>query len=289
MKILLVNNISLSFDKFNEQNKLLMQSAKEINIDLEIMNNARLTSELAKNENIVKKFKAILFYDKDIFLCKKLENLGCKVLNCSDCIKNCDNKALTYQILENHNIPIPKTYIVPFLFYYKKKYLNEFVETIISKLSLPLVAKKWFGSEGQQVYLLHTKNEIFKLIKKEKGKELLFQQYYSECHGSDIRINVVGNEVVACMHRKSSTNDFRSNLSNGGFAKTYSPSDKEIEIAKLSAKALNCDFCGVDILQTKNGPVVCEVNSNAHLLNIYKVTTINVAKKILDYIVNYIN
>lgn len=286
MKILLVNNVSLSFDKFIIQNELLFNTAKDMNIEIEIANNADLFYDIYKNKNWFKNYDAILFYDKDIFLCKKLEMLGFKVFNNSECIKNCDNKAITYQILEQNGIAIPQTFILPLMFFYKKEYIIGFVDKIVSELSFPLIAKKWFGSEGQQVFLLNNKEEIFDLIEKEKGKELLFQHYYKECKGTDIRINIVGNEIVASMKRKSVNGDFRSNLSNGGTAEKYSPTKEEQEIALSSSKALNCDFCGVDIMQTNDGPVVCEVNSNAHLLNIYKVTGTNVAKKILEYIVN---
>ena len=89
------------------------------------------------------------------------------------------------------------------------------------------------------------------------------------------------------MHRFSK-NDFRANLSNGGNAENYKPTDIEKEIALKASKALGCDFCGVDILQTKRGPVICEVNSNAHLNNIYKITGMNVANTILKYIVGKI-
>ena len=57
----------------------------------------------------------------------------------------------------------------------------------------------------------------------------------------------------------------------------------------MSAKSVGYDFCGVDILQSNRGPLVCEVNSNAHLLNIYKISNVNVAKDILNYILSKIN
>ena len=40
-----------------------------------------------------------------------------------------------------------------------------------------------------------------------------------------------------------------------------------------------------DILFGENGPILCEVNSNAHFKNIYDCTGENVA----DYIIEYIN
>jgi len=284
MKILLINNASLNANKFKQQNELLFNAAKDLNIELEIKRNIDIKYYYDSNGSHIENIDcdAILFYDKDITLANLLEKNGYKVFNSSECIKNCDNKALTYKILADNKLSIPKTYIFPLLFYPNVQNNLFYIEKIESELKYPFVAKKWFGSEGQQVFLINNRQEFVNLLDKEK-QELLFQEYFAECFGSDIRINVINNEIVASMHRFSK-NDFRANLSNGGNAEKYEPTDKEKELALKASKALNCDFCGVDILQTKNGPVICEVNSNAHLNNIYKITGINVAYKILNYI-----
>ena len=284
MKILLINNASLNANKFKQQNELLFNAAKDLNIELEIKRNIDIKYYYDSNGSHIENIDcdAILFYDKDITLANLLEKNGYKVFNSSECIKNCDNKALTYKILADNKLSIPKTYIFPLLFYPNAQNNLFYIEKIESELKYPFVAKKWFGSEGQQVFLINNRQEFVNLLDKEK-QELLFQEYFAECFGSDIRINVINNEIVASMHRFSK-NDFRANLSNGGNAEKYEPTDKEKELALKASKALNCDFCGVDILQTKNGPVICEVNSNAHLNNIYKITGINVAYKILNYI-----
>ena len=284
MKVLLINNASLNANKFKQQNELLFNAAKDLNIELEIKRNIDIKYYYDSNGSHIENIDcdAILFYDKDVMLANLLEKNGYKVFNSSECIKNCDNKALTYKILADNKLSMPKTYIFPLLFYPNAQNNLFYIEKIESELKYPFVAKKWFGSEGQQVFLINNRQEFVNLLDKEK-QELLFQEFFAECFGSDIRINVINNEIVASMHRFSK-NDFRSNLSNGGNAEKYEPTDKEKELALKASKALNCDFCGVDILQTKNGPVICEVNSNAHLNNIYKITGINVAYKILNYI-----
>lgn len=91
--------------------------------------------------------------------------------------------------------------------------------TIEQELAYPFVAKKWLGSEGQQMFLIKNQSEFMDLLNKEK-QELLFQEYFSECFGSDIRINLVGNKIVASMHRISKSY-FRANLSNGGIGVKY--------------------------------------------------------------------
>ena len=80
-------------------------------------------------------------------------------------------------------------------------------------------------------------------------------------------------------------NDFRANITNGGSMEKYNPTKEEVKMAIDTCKALNLDFGGVDILFGENGPILCEVNSNAHFKNIYDCTGENVA----DYIIEYIN
>ncbi len=286
MNILLINNASLNTDKFKQQNQLLFDAAKDLNIELDVKRNIDIKYWYDSNGSFLERLNcdAILFYDKDITLANLLEEKGYKVFNSADCIKNCDNKALTYKILADNKLPIPKTFIFPLLFYPNVQNNILFIEKVENELAYPVVVKKWFGSEGQQVFLVKNRQEFVDLLNREK-QELLIQEYFSECFGSDIRINVVNNEIVASMQRFSK-DDFRANLSNGGVAESYKPTESEKILALKAAKALGCDFCGVDILQTQKGPVICEVNSNAHLNNIYKTTGINVAGKILSYIKN---
>lgn len=114
-KILLVNNQSLNQEKFLIQNQLLFDSAKELNCSLDIKTNCDVINILLENNKL--DYDAVMFYDKDIILAKTLENMGLKVFNSSEAINNCDNKALTTLCTQKNNIPIPKTSIIPLIFY----------------------------------------------------------------------------------------------------------------------------------------------------------------------------
>ena len=281
-KILLVGNRSLNQEKFKVQNELLFDAAKKYNCFLDIKTNCDVFSHLQENNNL--DYDAILFYDKDIYLAKHFENMGKKVYNSSSAILNCDNKALTCLCLEKDNLPMPKTSIIPLLFYYDKNYLNSYIDSLIEKLKLPIICKEWFGSWGEQVYLLKTREEIVEIIEKKKGKELLFQEFIKESSGEDIRVNVVGDRVVASMKRRSINGDFRANISNGGIMGNYIPTKEEEALALRCAKSVGCDFCGVDILQSTRGPLVCAINANAHLINIKECSGVNVGEEIIKYI-----
>ena len=66
--------------------------------------------------------------------------------------------------------------------------------------------------------------------------------------------------------------------------KDYTPSKEECELAVKASHAVGTSFAGVDLLFGKDGPIVCEVNSNAHFKNIFQCTNVNVADHIMHYI-----
>ena len=72
-------------------------------------------------------------------------------------------------------------------------------------------------------------------------------------------------------------------MTAGGQAAPYTPTRDEAQLAIRCAEILGADFAGVDLLFGEDGPLLCEVNSNSHLLNIYECTGINIADSMFDY------
>jgi D-alanine--D-alanine ligase len=86
---------------------------------------------------------------------------------------------------------------------------------ISARLGFPLVVKEAYGSFGLQVYLIHTMEELLEKVKEMGNRLFLLQEYIASSKGKDIRLNVVGDQVVASVMRISET-DFRANVGNGG-------------------------------------------------------------------------
>ena len=81
--------------------------------------------------------------------------------------------------------------------------------------------------------------------------------------GSDFRVDIVDGEFISCYGRKAKKGDWRTNVTSGGSVILRDDfDDKLIEVAKNSAKALNMDIAGVDIIydRQKEEYVVLEVN-----------------------------
>ena len=265
--ILVVNHF-LRTDKFNELHSHLVNTAEKMNISLDIKTNLQLATEKTVKSDFV------LFWDKDISLAKRLEKMGLPVFNSSDSIAKCDDKARTYIELEGV-IPQPETLIAPKCYF--KSDMTDFVDRAVEILGLPLVFKECFGSFGAQVHLCNSKEEILSHITE---KPFILQKFIKESTGRDKRLEIVDGKCVSAVFRENK-NDFRSNVTNGGKMTVCTPDEKEIKTAVIACEKLGLTFGGVDILE--NGDV-CEVNSNAHIINIMNTSGVDIAPFIFEAI-----
>ncbi|MBT8256558.1 MAG: RimK family alpha-L-glutamate ligase, partial [Bacteroidia bacterium] len=187
------------------------------------------------------------------------------------------NKWTCFQILSKANIPVPQTYL-------GNAYNFEAVLQHLGKA--PVIIKILQGTHGQGVILAETYQSALSTIETLKAAKVRFiiQEFIAESKGCDLRVIVVDGKVVAAMKRQSQEGDFRSNLHRGGTSEVIELTQKEESVALRAAKALRLGVCGVDILQTNNGPVVLEVNSTPGLEGIETTTGIDIAEKIIHFI-----
>lgn len=294
MNAWLVTNEFLNTNKYTELNQFLIDAAKKVGIHLLVKTNAELLVTIGKNGVIERMIHEenpafVLFQDKDIRLAEYLESLRLRVYNSAKAIEICDNKAMTHLALSQYGIRMPKTILAP-MTYENIGYTNySFVSDAEAQLSYPMIIKECYGSFGQQVYMVKSHEEAINCIKKIGGKPFIFQEFVRSSYAKDLRLHVVGDQVVATMYRYADDGDFRANISNGGKMKCYTPTKEQIDIAVATIKAIGLNFAGVDLLfDEQGGPIVCEVNSNAHFKNIYDCTGVNVAEKMIAYIMSNI-
>lgn len=285
--ILIINEF-LHSEKFNEIHTWLMEAAKKYNIKMLLKTNAEILIDIStvpSKEHKEQIADFVLFWDKDVRLAYYLEQLGYPVFNSSKAIELCDDKSLTHLTLMNCNVPMPRTIIAPKTFE-NIGYTNyDFLTEVAHSIGFPLVIKESFGSFGQQVYLVKDYNELMEKVKQIGTRPILFQQFIKSSFGRDIRIQVVGKQVIASMYRYSEDGDFRANLSIGGKMKALQPTKEQCELALRCCEKIGLDFAGVDLLFGKeDSPVVCEVNSNAHFKNIFDCTGVNAADAIIEHI-----
>ncbi|WP_026693768.1 ATP-grasp domain-containing protein [Peribacillus kribbensis] len=290
----LVFNGSLSSEKFMEQIEWLHREGLQMGMDFTKIPNHELIPAIEDGRAVIKGgYEGILpdfvfFWDKDIRLAYHLEKMGMKLFNSARSIEVCDDKSLTFQELADHGIKMPKTILAPKVFKGLKISGWESYHQIGRELGYPLIIKEVYGSFGAQVYLIENEDQLRSKVTELEDTPYIFQEYIASSFGRDVRLNVVGREVVAAMYRKSET-DFRANVTAGGKMYPFTPTKEQKELAVRSAELAGTDFAGVDLLfGEEDEPILCEVNSNAHFKNIYDCTGVDVANKMLEYIANYL-
>lgn len=283
----LVVNGFLESDKFNQIFSWLVQAAWGQGCRLEIKTNTQLLPALAMGGELTlpgaRQPQFAIFWDKDTRLARLLEKAGLRLFNSAGSIEICDDKARTYLELLGSGIRMPRTVIAPKVFGPEGFPNWDFLDGAARALGYPMVIKECYGSFGQQVWLVHGREEAARCLSHIQNRPCLLQEYVASSRGHDIRIQMAGDRPVAAMYRHNE-NDFRANVTNGGLMEAYTPDAAQVKMAQEVMRALELDFAGIDILEGEHGePVLCEVNSNAHFVNMWKCTGVNAADEIIRH------
>jgi ribosomal protein S6--L-glutamate ligase len=190
------------------------------------------------------------------------------------------DKLRSIQLLSRAGIGIPKTI-------FSRGFAD--IDDVMHELGgPPIIIKLARGTHGRGVVLAESRKAARSVLQgfylmDDDGTNILLQEYVEESAGTDIRALVVGGQVVASMKRQSLTDDFRSNLHQGGQGSIVKLSDDERKTALKAARAMGLSICGVDMMRSKRGPLVLEVNSSPGF-GIEQVTGRDVASKIIEYV-----
>jgi ribosomal protein S6--L-glutamate ligase len=195
--------------------------------------------------------------------------------NESQAISRSRDKLRSLQLLARDGIGLPVTG-----FARSTKDIDGLIHTVGGT---PLVVKLLEGTQGVGVVLAETEQAAESVIAafRQLNANILVQEFIKEAAGSDIRAFVVHGKIIAAMKRQAPEGEFRSNLHRGGTASTVKLTPEERSTAVRSAKILGLGIAGVDLLRSKHGPVVMEVNSSPGLEGIEAATGIDVAGAII--------
>ena len=211
---------------------------------------------------------------------RQLEMQGVYTVSSSIAIARSRDKLRSMQLLAKAGVGIPKTVV---------SRNSADIDNLLEKLGgMPVIIKLARGTHGNGVVLAETKKAAKPVLQafyltNEDGTNILLQEFVEESAGTDIRALVVGGRVVASMKRQSLDDDFRSNLHKGGEGKVIKLTEEERKMAIKAAKAMGLNVAGVDMMRSKRGPLVLEVNASPGF-GIEHVTKRDVATPIIEYI-----
>lgn len=193
-------------------------------------------------------------------------------------IARSQNKVRTLQIMNRKNVPIPKT-----VFSINPDDIEEQIELLGGA---PVIIKLQEGTHGLGVILADSKKSAKSIIDTfiNMDASIMLQEFVKESNGEDIRAIVAGGNVIASMKRIGVEGDFRSNIHRGGTGESVVLSNKEKRTVLRAARFLGLPVCGVDLIRSKRGSLLIEVNSTPGFQGIEAYTKVNVAEEIIKYI-----
>ncbi|MNO61397.1 Ribosomal protein S6 modification protein [compost metagenome] len=212
-------------------------------------------------------------------LIRHLERLGVRTFNSSQSIDTVKDKLYTQQILAESNLPVPKTMLI------RSKVDVDLVER---HLGFPVVVKTISGSQGSGVFLAETKLKFMDLIEMinayKENATMILQEFVESSRGVDLRVLTIGGRAVAAMKRFSGNESFKANYSRGGKVEPYEINPEIEWLALETARLLNLDIAGIDLLFDGDHYKICEANSSPGFEGLESCCNVNIAEEIYNFL-----
>ena len=213
-------------------------------------------------------------------MARTLEHDGFKVVNSVKCNEICNDKWYNQIIFQRNNINTPATFLIRHAegaIFAAEKLGNNY----------PMILKTSIGSRGVGVMWVESAKALMGIVqllyRENKYVDILLQEYIKTDY--DVRVIVVGSEIMGAMKRPIAEGDFRSNVSQGSEPEIFELTELEAKESLQAAKAVDGDIVGVDFIPAKNRekdkPYMIEVNSTPGLLGIEATLSKSAAKPIV--------
>ena len=279
--------IGLIYDRIRFEEKEMIKAAKKINVNLKPIDSKDLCLNLSKSEGEYRELfgdialQRCISYFRGLHMTAILESKGVPVVNSYKVMATCGNKLLTTLALIKAGIPTPETIIA----YTPASTLNA-----LEEVGYPAVLKPVTGSWGRLLALMKDRYSAQAIIEsREEMSNPLLQIYYVqkwiERPPRDIRIIVIDDEVVAASYRYAPQNDWRTNVARGGRSEVCPVTPELEDIALQASKVVGGGVLAVDCMEEESKLLVHEVNGGVEFKGLMKATAINIAEKILEYVV----
>lgn len=277
-------------EKFYRQSGRIAEELQKLGVETQVKTNAEIARLITADGGVTVDACAdfAVYLDKDKYLGRMLEKSGLRLFNRAEAIEICDDKASTYLALCGKGVPVVPTVPAPLCYTKGTRADEKFLRSVGETLGFPVVVKTSYGSFGVGVCLARNEAELRALAQELLYTPHCYQAFVEESAGRDLRVIVVGGKAIGAMERRAKDGEFRSNIELGGTGEKAVLDENSRAVAESAARALGLDYCGVDVLLTKRGAVVCEVNSNAFFEGFEVATGVNVAKAYAEYIVGII-
>jgi len=275
------NTITALYDTIRLEEKLLIESAKKNDINLEMVDCKKLFVNLNDKKNFDGPvLQRCVSYYRNLHSTAAIEGQGTKVVNCLNTGIFAGNKLFTHMLLQKVGVPTPDATVA-----FSKDSALESLE----KNGFPKIIKPTVGSWGRMVSKINDMDSAEGII---DGREAMypihqvhFLEEFVERPPRDIRVIVIGDNVAAAIYRNSGDGNWKTNTHLGGSAEICEITNELEDICIKAKDAVYGDIVGIDLMESNDkGMVVHEINNTTEFRNVVRVTGVDIPKLMLEYV-----
>ena len=193
------------------------------------------------------------------------------------------HKFQSLKTLARHNVPVPRSLWLP-----KPADVSSFISELGTE---KLIIKTNLGSQGKGVMLGGSLAQTRAIVEYLHAAQATFfiQEFIEESAGQDIRVLVLGGQVIGAVKRKAQDpQEFRSNYSLNGSAHAITLTPTQEKLALDATQSHGLIFAGIDLIVGKNQTYVLEVNGNPGFEAIDHVYQTQTADRIIQHLEDHI-
>ena len=277
----MTTTITALYDTIRLEEKLLIESAKKNNINLEMIDCKKMSVDLNEKSCITNPvLQRCVSYYRNIHSTAAIEGQGVRVVNCLNTGIFAGNKLFTHMLMQKSGIPTPNATVA---------FSKDAAMDALDRNGFPKIIKPTVGSWGRMVSKINDMDSAEGII---EGREAMypihqvhFLEEFVERPPRDIRAIVIGDTVPAAIYRNSGDGNWKTNTHLGGSAETCKITNELEEICLKAKNAVQGEIVGVDLMESnEKGLVVHEINNTTEFRNVVRVTGVDIPKLMLDYV-----
>ncbi len=206
-----------------------------------------------------------------------LADAGYKIVNGTPGFTWAKNKLTQHVLFAKHGLPCPRWGIA------RKP---DDAVALAKKIGFPVIIKVAFGTHGKGVFLAKDEESLWPIVDYlgiRDGNPMIVEEFIAEAKSTDLRAFVIGGKVVAAMQRTAAKGDTRANTSNGGTGSVVELTQEERALAVRAAEVFDLEIAGVDLIRSKRGALILEINGNPGFKELESVTGLDIARMIIEY------
>lgn len=287
--------IGLIYSRVRFEEKLLIEALNKRGVEHDLIDDREIVFNLtpagkdgATSGNIVEpshfqQYDVILDrameFTRGLYALEILNSWGVKTVNRAPVVAMCGDKLLTTAALSRHNVPSPVTHIA---------FTPEAALEAIETMGYPVVLKPVIGSWGRLISKVNDREAAEALLEHKSVlghflHEIFYLQEYIKKPGRDIRIIMLGDEIVSAIYRSSE--HWVTNTARGASSTPCPVDDALAKIAHDASDAVGGGFLAIDVIEDPDrGYLINEINPTPEFRGSETATGADIPNKIIDYL-----